>query len=97
MAGVDGQEHGALGFPLAPNTHDPGTAGRTQQCWLSGLDLVEVNQHKFLASESCGQQQEHDGTISDRSAVAMQPRRVPFSPAAGLCVGCIVRAGRIGF
>ena len=50
-AGVDGQEHCALGSSLAPNTHHPGPAGRTQQCWSGRLDLIDVKQHKFEASE----------------------------------------------
>ena len=51
VAGVDGQEHCALCFSLALNTHDPGTAGGTQSRWLSGLDLVEVKQDEFEPSE----------------------------------------------
>ena len=42
VVGVDGEEHGSLGFSFAPNTHDPGPAGSTQQCWLDRLDLVDV-------------------------------------------------------
>ena len=39
-------------LPFAPDTHESGTAGGTQLRWLSGLDLVEVKQHEFEASES---------------------------------------------
>ena len=52
--------------------------------WPGGLDLVEVKQHEFEASEPCGQQQEHDCTIADRSAVAMTLRRSPSPPPSAL-------------
>ena len=38
-----------LPLPRTPTTRGP--AGRTQQCWSGRLDLIDVKQHKFEASE----------------------------------------------